>query len=79
MTAKKRTTLLTVGDYAVALIACLTLVGMVYASIGKKLDEKIDIRIEHKTKYMEILLKQMATDEQKQRADKEYNRWENNK
>lgn len=77
--AKKKTNLLTIGAYAGACISCLLLVGMVYASLEKRLDDRIDTRIECRIKYMEVLIKELATPEQKERADKEYKRWEQNK
>lgn len=79
MTPRKKTSLLSIGAYAGAAISCLLLVGMVYASLEKRLNDRIDIRIECRTKYMETLMKEMATPEQKERADKEFRRWEQNK
>ena len=41
------------------------------------LDKKIDERVECKLRYLVILVKEIATDEQKQKADKEFARWNN--
>lgn len=79
MTPRKKNTLLTLGAYAGAAISCLILAGMVYASLEKRLNERIDMRIECRIKYMEVLMQTMATPEQKEIADKEFKRWENNK
>jgi hypothetical protein len=46
---------------------------------AKMIDPYIDAKIECKTKYMELLLRTMATDEQKIMTDREYERWVRNK
>lgn len=41
------------------------------------LDKKIDERCQYNNRYITILLKEIATPEQKERADKEFQRWNN--
>lgn len=79
MTVKKGISFLSIGAYAGALISCLTVLGMGYVAISDKMDRHIDNRIENKTKYIVILLKQIATEDQKRKADEEFTRWENSK
>lgn len=72
MTAKSKNNLIQFGTYAGAIVAVLTLAGVIWGNI---IIPKIDDRIDCKTKYMVLLLQQMATPEQKKKADEEMNRW----
>jgi hypothetical protein len=46
---------------------------------ARMIDPYIENKIECKTKYQEILLRTMASEGQKEEADKEYRRWVSNK
>ena len=77
MNANKKINLQKIRIYALTLIACITLLGMIYKTASYTLTERIDKQIDKKTKYIIILLQQIATEEQKKCADEEYKRWEN--
>lgn len=75
MTPRKKITLLQIGSYAGAIVVSLSLVSMTWGFILSKFDERIDTRIENKTAYMLVLLRNIATPEQLKKADEEYKRF----
>lgn len=75
MTARKKLTIQTIGVWVGTLVPVGAIMAASFGFTLKQIDRRIDERIEYKTAYIQILLRSMASDEEKQRADAEYKRW----
>jgi len=75
MVVKKKNGLITIGAMAGSILAIIGIGTFAFGIIDKGIEKKIDSRIECNTRYLVILMQEIATPEQKERADKEYQRW----
>lgn len=75
MVAKKKPSIITAGAVAGSILAIVGVGSFAFGIIDKGIEKKIDSRIECNTRYLVILMQEIATPEQKERADKEYQRW----
>jgi TRAP-type uncharacterized transport system fused permease subunit len=72
---KKRNKIFVVSASIGIFMGFITVSGLVYSFTSNTLDKKIDDRIDNKLKYIILLLQEIATPEQKDKADQEYKRW----
>lgn len=71
MQQSKKITVTTISAVTGAILGILAVAA--YAS--GMLDKKIDERCQYNNRYITILLKEIATPDQKKRADEEFARW----
>lgn len=75
MAVQKSTNLIQLGATAGAIIALVTVGSYALGLLEKKIDDRVNSQLDCKLRYITILVKEMATEEQKKRADVECRRW----
>lgn len=70
---QKKITVTTISAVTGMVLGILAVVAYASGILDKKIDSRVEIN--PSIKYLTILVKEIATQEQKDRADKEFQRW----